>query len=325
MWCNFTLTDAAMHEGGPYSEIAAASVRDSDGRIGAILAALERAGVFDDCAFALVADHGMEQNDPSCRGDWDVALRAAGVEARDEAYGFLYFGVPARSIAPVSTEEGIDHAQDRSRLLVVAAMVLARAAAAARTPSAGGGRARQPRQREHDRHGGESAATTISPQLAAQYAKAKIKITYTTRSDGSSFDRDDRAGRQRQVGVSRATATRSTPTARRTVSCDGTGTTGEVHRASAAVGGRPRPASPASLTTTFAAHRQRADAVSAAATQSSETIAGRDASCVTYKASDVVGKLTGLALFKDSSENAVRLRPERHRDDLHRQGHRRSS
>jgi phosphonoacetate hydrolase len=95
MWCNFTLTDAAMHEGGPYSEIAAASVRDSDGRIGEILAALERAGVFDDCAFALVADHGMEQNDPACRGDWDVALREAGVLARDEAYGFLYFGVPS--------------------------------------------------------------------------------------------------------------------------------------------------------------------------------------------------------------------------------------
>ena len=94
MWCNFTLTDAAMHEGGPYSEMAAASVRDSDGRIGEILAALERSGVFDECAFALVADHGMEQNDPTCRGDWDVALRAAGIEARDEAYGFLYFGVP---------------------------------------------------------------------------------------------------------------------------------------------------------------------------------------------------------------------------------------
>jgi predicted AlkP superfamily pyrophosphatase or phosphodiesterase len=94
MWCNFTLTDAAMHEGGPYSEMAAASVRDSDGRIGEILSALERAGVFDECAFALVADHGMEQNDPACRGDWDVALRAAGIEARDEAYGFLYFGVP---------------------------------------------------------------------------------------------------------------------------------------------------------------------------------------------------------------------------------------
>jgi phosphonoacetate hydrolase len=93
MWCNFTLTDAAMHEGGPYSEIAAASVRDSDGRIGEVMSALEQAEVFDECAFALVADHGMEQNDPSVRGDWDVALRAAGVEARDEAYGFLYFGV----------------------------------------------------------------------------------------------------------------------------------------------------------------------------------------------------------------------------------------
>ena len=79
MWCNFTLTDAAMHEGGPHSEMAAASVRDSDGRVGAILEALEQRGVIDDCAFVLVADHGMEENDPTCRGDWDVALRAAGV------------------------------------------------------------------------------------------------------------------------------------------------------------------------------------------------------------------------------------------------------
>ena len=30
MWCNFTLTDSAFHEGGPFSEIAEASVRDSD-------------------------------------------------------------------------------------------------------------------------------------------------------------------------------------------------------------------------------------------------------------------------------------------------------
>jgi predicted AlkP superfamily pyrophosphatase or phosphodiesterase len=99
MWCNFTLTDSAMHEGGPYSEIAAASVRDSDGRLGTILDAVEKAGVFDDCAFALVADHGMEQNDPECTGDWDVALRDAGIEVLDEAYGFLYFGVPRESAA----------------------------------------------------------------------------------------------------------------------------------------------------------------------------------------------------------------------------------
>jgi hypothetical protein len=93
LWCNFTLTDAAMHEGGPYSEIAAASVRDSDARIGEILAALEPRGILDDTAFLLVADHGMEESDPACRGDWDVALRATGLQFRDEGYGFLYFGV----------------------------------------------------------------------------------------------------------------------------------------------------------------------------------------------------------------------------------------
>jgi phosphonoacetate hydrolase len=93
MWVNFTLTDAAMHEGGPYSEMAAASIRDSDGRIGSVIEATKQAGIYDECAFVLVADHGMEQNDPTCRGDWDVSLREAGFEVRDEGYGFLYFGV----------------------------------------------------------------------------------------------------------------------------------------------------------------------------------------------------------------------------------------
>jgi phosphonoacetate hydrolase len=92
LWCNFTLTDSAFHEGGPHSEVAAASVRDSDGRLGEILAAVERAGVFDDTAFVLVSDHGMEETDPSVRGDWGVSLRDAGVTFRDEGYGFLYLG-----------------------------------------------------------------------------------------------------------------------------------------------------------------------------------------------------------------------------------------
>jgi len=92
MWVNFTLTDAAMHEGGPHSEIAAAAVRDSDARLGEILTAVEQAGAFDDTAFLLVADHGMEENDPAVRGDWDVHLRDAGLTFRDEAYGFLYLG-----------------------------------------------------------------------------------------------------------------------------------------------------------------------------------------------------------------------------------------
>ena len=89
-WVNFTLTDSAFHEGGPYSEIAAASVRDTDARIGHILDTVERAGAWGDTAFVLVADHGMELADPAVTGDWDVALAEAGVAARDEGYGFLY-------------------------------------------------------------------------------------------------------------------------------------------------------------------------------------------------------------------------------------------
>lgn len=91
-WVNFTLTDAAFHEGGPYSEMAASAVRDSDARLGRILEVVERAGVWDDCAFFLVADHGMEESDPAVRGDWDVALAESGVSVRDEGYGFLYLG-----------------------------------------------------------------------------------------------------------------------------------------------------------------------------------------------------------------------------------------
>jgi phosphonoacetate hydrolase len=89
-WCNFTLTDSAFHEGGPYSEIAAASVRDTDARIGRILEAVERRGVMERTAFVLVADHGMQLADEATTGDWDVALASAGVSARDEGYGFIY-------------------------------------------------------------------------------------------------------------------------------------------------------------------------------------------------------------------------------------------
>lgn len=89
-WCNFTLTDAAFHEGGPYSEIAAAGVRDTDARLGEILEIVERAGVFDRTAFFLVADHGMEETDPTCTGNWADALDATGLAYRDEGYGFIY-------------------------------------------------------------------------------------------------------------------------------------------------------------------------------------------------------------------------------------------
>jgi arylsulfatase A-like enzyme len=89
-WVNFTLTDAAFHEGGPYSDVAAASVRDTDARIGHLLDAVERSGRLERTAFFIVADHGMQLADEAVTGDWDGMLRAAGVEVRDEGYGFLY-------------------------------------------------------------------------------------------------------------------------------------------------------------------------------------------------------------------------------------------
>jgi predicted AlkP superfamily pyrophosphatase or phosphodiesterase len=89
-WISFQLTDCAMHAGGPRSAIAEAAIADTDGRIGEILDAIEGAGVLPDCAFLVVADHGMEETHPDVRGDWDAALAAAGVAFRDEGHGFIY-------------------------------------------------------------------------------------------------------------------------------------------------------------------------------------------------------------------------------------------
>ncbi len=58
-------------------------------RLGRILEVVERTGMWEDCAFCLVADHGMEESDPAVRGDWDAALAEANVRVRDERYGFL--------------------------------------------------------------------------------------------------------------------------------------------------------------------------------------------------------------------------------------------
>jgi predicted AlkP superfamily pyrophosphatase or phosphodiesterase len=84
------LTDAAFHEGGPHSEIARASIRDTDARLGQILDVVERSGAWDETAFFLVADHGMEETDPAVTGDWGPALADAGIAYRDEAFGFVY-------------------------------------------------------------------------------------------------------------------------------------------------------------------------------------------------------------------------------------------
>ncbi len=65
-------------------------MHDTDARIGEVLAAVERAGVFERTAFFLTADHGMEQSDPTCTGNWADALDVSGITYRDEGYSFIY-------------------------------------------------------------------------------------------------------------------------------------------------------------------------------------------------------------------------------------------
>lgn len=60
-FCSFALTDEAGHEGGPHSPQARAAVRDSDERLGRLLAAVEGRGVLDRTAVVLLADHGMQR------------------------------------------------------------------------------------------------------------------------------------------------------------------------------------------------------------------------------------------------------------------------
>ena len=93
-WWNTTLTDTGHHAGGPGSEIARAAMIDTDRRLGAWLDLLDRRGRRESTLVLLTADHGSEAADPACRGDWNVALREAGVQVRDEAYGYLYLTSP---------------------------------------------------------------------------------------------------------------------------------------------------------------------------------------------------------------------------------------
>jgi phosphonoacetate hydrolase len=92
-WWNTLLTDTGHHAGGPHSVVAHASMHDADRRLGVFLDHLERLGALDSTTFVLTADHGSEGADPTCLGDWDAALREAGVNFRDEANGFIYLGI----------------------------------------------------------------------------------------------------------------------------------------------------------------------------------------------------------------------------------------
>ena len=94
-WCALALTDEAGHESGPHGAAARAAVRDSDARVGDVLAAVEAAGVLDQTAVFVIADHGMEQNDPTNTTLWADALAATGVD-HVAVEGFLYLAESTR-------------------------------------------------------------------------------------------------------------------------------------------------------------------------------------------------------------------------------------
>jgi len=89
-WCSLAVTDEAGHESGPHGPLTRAAVRDSDARIGELLRAVEVAGVADSTAIVVIADHGMEQSDPSADRPWDDDLAACGVAHRIVGDGFVY-------------------------------------------------------------------------------------------------------------------------------------------------------------------------------------------------------------------------------------------
>ena len=88
-WAN-VVTDAGHHGGGPRSELARASLRQSDARLVAFLDHLERIGALDDVAILLTADHGFEGSDAAVTGSWTPALDALGIAYRDEGPGLVY-------------------------------------------------------------------------------------------------------------------------------------------------------------------------------------------------------------------------------------------
>jgi hypothetical protein len=89
-WWAGTVTDAGHHGGGPRSEMARESLRQSDARLGVFLDHLDSLGVLDEVTFVLTADHGFEGSDPSVTGSWKPALDALDIPYRDEGPGFVY-------------------------------------------------------------------------------------------------------------------------------------------------------------------------------------------------------------------------------------------
>lgn len=92
---SLALTDEAGHESGPHSEMARAAIADCDRRIARLADAVDRSGARRNTAFVILADHGMEANDPTNNRPWDDLMSALTSELPDEnlvdvAQGLIY-------------------------------------------------------------------------------------------------------------------------------------------------------------------------------------------------------------------------------------------
>jgi phosphonoacetate hydrolase len=89
-WWASVVSDAGHHAGGPRSDIARDSLRDSDSRLVSFLEHLDGLGITDQVTFLLTADHGFEGGDAAATGSWGPALEGLGLPLRDEGPGFIY-------------------------------------------------------------------------------------------------------------------------------------------------------------------------------------------------------------------------------------------
>ncbi len=130
--------------------------------------------------------------------------------------------------------------------------------------------------------GGDGSASDAFSQLVAQASTANIKITYA-QSDGDSVTiaQDGNGKTAYQSGDSTFYTDGDT-----TVSCSGTGADAECTQIP---GGGAIGTSILTVFTTLFSGLAKLDSSVYSGHESSETIAGRDAQCITFKASDFAG------------------------------------
>jgi hypothetical protein len=159
--------------------------------------------------------------------------------------------------------------------------------------------------------GGSTAATTGGGEggNANDLSKTRIKITYTDTTTDTSSGTSTSTFTLALDGNGKSAFTNSDssdPGSTSTIYGDGTSTV-DCSGSGATAKCTQLPSAAASAATSFTqafSAISNLSSVLGGGDKSSENIAGRDASCVKYKAKDVIGRLSALPLFKDSDDKA---------------------